>query len=219
MKNKTYRITAYLLAIVPAFIMLFLYPQLPDQIPTNWGIDGTVTYGGKGTIWALVFLSLALLLMFDLLPKIDPRKKNYEKFSKYYDGFCIFMMLFLMLMEGIIVSESFWPGRISVSKIVILLVGILFLFMGNMMPKVKSNFYMGIKTPWTLSDADVWNKTHRLGGILMFVTGAVVIIAGFLLPDVITFYVLMSLVIVVTLIPTIMSYIWYRNLQKEENDR
>ena len=144
------------------------------------------------------------------------RKKNYTKFSKYYDYFCMFMMVFLLLVNLIVVSESFFPGRISVGIVIQLLVGVLFLFLGNMMPKFKSNFFVGVKNPWTLSNTDVWNRTHRLSGILMFVMGLVIILTCFWLPPSLSFWLLMGMILLVVLIPTIMSYVWYQKLPEDQ---
>lgn len=217
MKNKKYRILAYILALVPLIIFSALYSKLPEQVPTNWGIDGTVTYSNKVNLWAMILMSPLFAVLFDVMPKIDPKKKNYNKFGKYYDAFCLFMMSFLLIMNGIIINESFYPGRISVSRVVIFLVAIMFIFLGNILPKTKTNFYFGIKTPWTISNPDVWNKAHRLGGRLMFGFGVIMLIINFFLSDQMIFGVMMVGIIIVTLIPTIMSYIWFKGSEKEES--
>ena len=80
-------------------------------------------------------------------------------------------------------SESFFPGHISVGKIVTLAIGVLFMFIGNIMPKIKSNFYLGIKTPWTLSDEEIWLRTHRFAGKTMFAAGAAAVILGWSITD------------------------------------
>ena len=90
--------------------------------------------------------------------------------------------------------------------------GLLFLFIGNIMGKVKPNFFMGIRNPWTISDPDVWNRTHRLGGGLFFLAGLVTVISAVLLPEAVTFAVLMTGVLVAALVPTAMSYLWYKRI-------
>lgn len=212
MKNKNYKILAYVLGIIPVIVLAFVYSKLPDQVPTHWDIDGTVTFSDKWQIWMLASMGLIFAILFDVLPKIDPRKESYKRFNKYYDGFCLVMIGFMDIMYGIILSESFVPGRISVSKVVMILIGGLFIFLGNIMPKIKSNFYMGIKTPWTLSNVDVWNKTHRLGGKLMFGVGIMMVICGFWIEGQVIFWIMMAGIIVATLVPTVMSYIWYKRI-------
>ena len=113
-------------------------------------------------------------------------------------------------MMGVALLESFRPGTVSVGRVVSALVGSLFVFIGNLMGKVKPNFLLGIRTPWTLSDPDVWNRTHRLGGGLFFLTGLATVASALLLPEKVTFWVLMAGVLAAALIPAVMSYVWYR---------
>lgn len=214
MKNKKLRILNYALAVLGILITAALYPWLPDKIPTNWGYNGTVTYSPKTTVWLCCGLLPFLAFLFDYMPKIDPRKRNYIKFAPYYDSFCIFMQFFLLVMLGITLSESFFPGHISVGRIVTIIVGILFMFLGNVLPKTRSNFYMGIKTPWTLSDDEIWRRTHRLGGKTMFAAGALSLIFGWSMTDHGGKYIIMALLLGSMAIPCIMSYVWWR--QKAE---
>ncbi|MDD3193726.1 MAG: SdpI family protein [Oscillospiraceae bacterium] len=212
MQNKHSKIIIWILAALSPLLCAVTYPFLPEQVPMHWDINGTVSYEGKGTFIFMALLPLILAVLFLYLPKIDPRKKNYPKFGKYYDYFCMFMMAFLLITNLVIVSESFFPGRISVGIVIQMLVGVLFLFLGNMLPKFKSNFFIGIKNPWTLSNTDVWNRTHRLAGILMFALGIIIILTCFWLPQEISFWLMMSLVLLSVLIPTFMSYLWYQKL-------
>ena len=218
MKNKHSKIIIWILAALSPILCAATYPFLPQQVPMHWDINGTVSYEGKETFIFMAVLPLLLAGLFIYLPKIDPRKKNYAKFSKYYDYFCMFMMVFLLIANLVVVSESFFPGRISVGIAIQMLVGVLFLFLGNMMPKFKSNFFVGIKNPWTLSNTDVWNRTHRLSGILMFGMGIVTILTCFWLPPSLSFWLMMGMVLLLVLVPTIMSYIWYRKLPEEKRD-
>ena len=216
-KNRSKRII-WILAVLSPVLGAAAYPFLPEQVPMHWGLDGTVSYEGKGTFIFMALLPLLLAALLIYLPKMDPRKKNYTKFSKYYDYFCMFMMVFLLLVNLIVVSESFFPGRISVGIVIQLLIGVLFLFLGNMMPKFKSNFFVGIKTPWTLSNTDVWNRTHRLAGGMMFAAGLLIILTCFWLPQEISFWLLMVLVMISVLVPTVMSYLWYKKITGSSQD-
>lgn len=216
MTKKQLLILICVLALVPLIVTALLYGSLPEQIPTHWNLDGSVTYSGKSTIWMTAGLSPVLAGLLLVLPKIDPRKKNYEKFRGYYNVFIVVLLLFLLIVDGIILSESLWPGRISVGRVVTVGVGILFVFLGNIMPKIKNNFFMGLRTPWTLSDSDVWNKTNRLGGKLFFWFGLVIALSGLLLPESVTFVITMIGVAAICIVPAAMSYVWYRRNHKEE---
>ncbi len=216
MKNRKLRILTYLLAAVSLLLAIVLYPSLPAEIPTHWDIDGTVTYSGKSTIFLTGSLGLLIAVLMDFLPRIDPRRRNYQKFNKYYDLFCVFMELFILMISLITITETYRPGTVSVPTLTMILIGILFLFIGNIMPKLKSNFYMGIKTPWTLSSEEVWHKTHRLGGKCFFLTGILCLVFALLPLRHSMVYVLClgSLILIAALIPMVMSYLWWRQEQK-----
>lgn len=216
MKNRKLRIAAYALAIITLLMTVVLYPSLPNQIPMTWGTDGTVGYNDKYQIFFMSGMGILFAVLFDILPKIDPRRKNYQKFGSYYDGFCVFMQLFLLIMNGVILTESFRPGTVSVPVITMLCMGILFLFIGNILPKVKSNFYMGIKTPWALSSDEVWRKTHRLGGKCFFLVGIVLIASSFLPDQEAVFWITFVCIMAACLIPSAMSYIWWRREQNKQ---
>ena len=177
----------------------------------HWGFDGEIDrYGGKNELWLMAALGPLFALLFQFLPRLDPRKRNYEKFQKYYDAFGVVITAFVAVMMGIALVEAFHPGTVSMGRVISALVGLLFLFLGNLMGKVKPNFFMGIRNPWTLSNPDVWNRTHRLGGGLFFLAGLATAVSAVLLPERITFWVLMGGVLAAALIPTVMSYVWYR---------
>lgn len=214
MKNKKLRFLCYFLAVLGVVVTALLYTSLPELIPTQWGIDGSATLSPKSRIWTACGMLPLFAVLFDFVPHIDPKKKNYVKFSGYYDGFCVFLQLFLLLMLAITLCESLYPGRISVGRVVMVVLGCLFLFIGNMLPKIKSNFYMGIKTPWAISDEENWYKTHRLAGKTMFSAGAVTILIGWFLPLKVCHFLLLGLISLAVLIPIFMSFIWWRQKQQ-----
>jgi len=168
-------------------------------------------------LWWLSGIAPALALLFMLLPKIDPRKKNYEKFRGLYDGFALFMMMFMLGLVALVISESLNPGKFSVEFVIVAACGLLFVFIGNMMPKVKSNFFIGIKTPWALSNTEVWNKTHRLAGYLFFFGGLLTFLIAFFLREYALFITLMVIVAVMAIVPAVMSYVWFEKLKNEHN--
>ena len=217
MKNKKLRIIAYLIPLLVLAVTACLYPRLPEQIPTNWSVDGTVTYSEKHEIWLIAGMGILFAVLFDILPKIDPRKENYKKFGSYYDGFCIAMQLFMAAMSALILLASFHPGKIAVSHIVAVLVGVLLMGLGNIMPEIKSNFYMGIKTPWTLSDDQIWHRTHRLGGRLFVAAGAVMVLSVLFLPLKPAFFLSMVCILAAALIPGVMSYFWWKKANPKKS--
>jgi len=215
MKNKRNIILMWIFALIPVLLVAILYPHLPDIVPTNFGFDGTVnTYGPKSTLWMLGGMCPLLALLFQFLPFIDPRKRNYAKFQKYYDIFCIGTELFLLVIVGLLLTEIVRPGTVSIVRSITALISILFIFLGNMMGKIKPNFFFGIRTPWTIADPDIWGRTHTLGGKLWFFTGLVLLPASLLLPEKIFFIIMMVGILGSSLLVCILSYLWF----KQKND-
>ena len=97
MTKKSTWIVLWLLALAPVALVAACYGALPDRVPTHWGLDGTVTYGPKALLWLFALLSPALTALLRLLPRLDPRRGNYARFQRCYDGFCAALLLFLLL--------------------------------------------------------------------------------------------------------------------------
>lgn len=216
MKSHKARIITWLLAVISFLLPAALYPVLPDRIPTHWDLNGTITYSAKYMIFLTAGMGLLFAVLFDVLPKIDPRRQNYQKFGGYYDLFCVLMQVFVLVLNGISITEALRPGTLSVPTAVMIGIGLLFLFIGNIMPKFKSNFYMGIKTPWTISNEEVWRKTHRLGGKCFFFSGLICILCGFLpLKNSLLYGFCTFIILTAAFFPAVMSYIWWRKLSNE----
>ncbi|WP_295634170.1 SdpI family protein [uncultured Intestinimonas sp.] len=214
---KTMRLATWVLAAVPPVLLALCWGALPDRVPVHWGLDGAVTYGARWELVVPALLPLLLLALLRFLPRLDPRRKSYARFQREYDGFALALTLFLLALNAVTLVESLRPGTISVGRAVLVGVGVLFAWVGNLLPRIKSNFFMGFKTPWTLSDPDVWNRTNRLGGILMFALGAALVPCGLLLPERVCLAVVLGGTAVVVAVPSILSYIWYR--QKVDRTR
>ena len=200
-----------LLSVAPLLMVLAVYSKLPAQVPMHWGIDGNVDhYGSKTELFLLAGMNIFMLVMMYGLPKIDPKQGNYERFQGTYEWIIIWIMAFMTVIMGVTLIEAMHPGRFDIGRVICSMVGILFIAIGNMMPKVKRNFFTGVKTPWSLSNDVVWNKTHRLGGKCFVFGGVLMILSGFSGNGKIMFAATMLLVAVIVVVPMVMSYIWYK---------
>ena len=177
MTRKTRLLLCTLLTLAVSIGVLVSYSHLPDQIPSQWNINGIVSYGPRRIIWLLPAMMLFFNILLDIVPKIDP-KKNYMKFMKEYNLFCVFMNLFFAVLTAALELQALRPGLFDMRRLVWFSIGVLFLITGNIMPKFKPNFFSGIRTPWALADDENWKRTHRLGGKLFFLAGVVWIISG-----------------------------------------
>ena len=170
------------LILLTIFAAIFFYNSLPERIATHWNFAGEVDAYGSGQAQAIIIpiLMIGIYLLFLLLPYLDPKKERYEQFSKVYH---IFKNLFLLLFVIIyfVVGFNGLGYNLPVGLIIPGLIGILFIIIGNYMSKIKRNWFMGIRTPWTLSSEEVWNKTHRFGG-KMFILAGLLMIAETVLP-------------------------------------
>ena len=195
---------------ISVVLSIYFYQIFPAVVPTHWGISGQVN--GWSPRWIGAFLLPAILFvlyfLFDLLPKIDPKKENYADFKKVYSFFktAIMAVLFGVYIVaslnavGVMVSVDFW---------IPLLVGLLFIALGNYFAKIRNNYFVGIRTPWTLGNEEVWNKTHRLGGKMFVIGGLAMMITGFV-PVALRFPLLIIIVAMISVVPIIYSYILYR---------
>jgi len=170
-----------LVVILISFIIgIYFYPKFPDKIASHWNVKGEVD-GYIQKCWGLFLLPIILLglwLLFLIIPKIDPLKHNIEKFRKYFDAFIVLIVLFLFYLYVLTIfwnlGKTFDMGRALVPAI-----GILFFYIGVLLKYAKRNWFIGIRTPWTLSSDIVWDKTHKLGAKLFKIAGVIAFLAIF----------------------------------------
>lgn len=123
----------------------------------------------------------AVLALFRLLPRLDPRRANYEKFGETYDLVVTAVMVVLLCMHVLALGVALgWP--VPIGRLAPLIVGALLMVVGNVLPRARPTWFFGIRTPWTLSSDRVWERTHRVGGYMMIVAGATIALSGLLWP-------------------------------------
>ena len=208
MKKK---ILKYLLMAAPFLMILAVYNKLPAEVPMHWNIRGEIDrYGSRNELFLIAGINVFLGVFMSAVAKIDPKQKNYTKFRETYDWMVIWTLGFMTVLMGVVLAETMQPGTINISKVACIMVGILFIVLGNMMPKVKQNFFTGVKTPWALSSEVVWNKTQRLGGKSMVLGGVLILLSGFLSNGKATAFLIILIAILISIAPMMMSYIWYK---------
>ena len=169
-----------LLIVVAAFISSALvYPRLPETIPTHWDMSGQPN-GWSGRFfgaWVVPLFLLGMWALFRVLPAIDPRGSNYAKFGGAFEAIIDSIMLFMLGMHIIILRAGLgYP--VAIQRVVPFGVGLLLIVIGNLLPRARPNWFIGIRTPWTLSSDRVWEKTHRFGGRVFVVGGLLITIAA-----------------------------------------
>jgi len=212
--TRTTAIIAGILALTFA-ITIIAYPYMPDRIASHWGTSGEVN-GYLSKFWGLFLvplLSAGMTLLFLLIPRIDPLRANIREFRAVYDGFVIVFLLFLLYMQVFILL---WNAgvRVSIAQTLSPALGVLYYACGILIGKAKMNWFIGIRTPWTLSSETVWAKTHALGGRLFRLAGIVALL-GILFPAFSIFFILVP-VLVASVYLVVFSYREYR---REEMSR
>ena len=194
-----------------------LYPYLPEQIPTHWNFEGEVDdYTAKP--WGVIVLPLAAVFVFvvmKLIPIISPKGFRTDQFTGVLN---IFMVTLVGFMSGVgLLALLEASGRnVHINEMIVAGVGLLFIVIGNYLGKLRKNFFLGIRTPWTLASDEVWSRTHRLGGWIFVLIGFFLFLQAFIrFPK----QWLIGSIVVVALVPVIYSYVLYRQIEgfTEEN--
>jgi uncharacterized membrane protein len=206
------KIIAFLIVLLSFIVGVYFYPLMPSKMASHWDINGNVN-GYMSKFWGLFLMpiiSLTMLLLFIFLPKLDPQKENYKKFQKYFDNFIILLLLFLFYIYGFTI---FWSlgQKMDVNLAISPAFAVLFYYASVLIEKSKRNWFVGIRTPWTLSSDIVWDKTHKLGGKL-FKICAFASLLGLLWPEFVIFFVLLP-VILFTIFIIIYSYLEYKKIK------
>lgn len=204
-----------ILLILASFILsLYFYPSLPDKVPNHWNINGEVD-GYTNRFWGafgIPFLNAGLYILFIVLPHIDPKRKNYDRFPSTYRYIRYLMHIFFIGLQ-VFTFMAALGSPVKINAIVPIGIGLLFIFFGNVLGRVKHNYFVGIRTPWTLASEEVWRKTHRLAGP-MWVAGGILGIIASLINSSIGGKLFFGILMVISLVPTVYSYFVYRNLNQ-----
>jgi uncharacterized membrane protein len=189
---------------------LGIYARLPQRIPSHWNLQGEVD-GWMDKPWgpfmqpAIATLMLGLLW---LLPRIDPRRANVERFAEDRRLLINLIILFMAVVQAATFAHALgWP--VQVDRVILASIGLLFVGLGNYLPRIRSNWFMGIRTPWTMDNERVWRATHRVGG-RAFVAAGLVMAASALLPAGVRPWTAGVALAAAVAVPLVYSYVAYR---------
>ena len=197
---KKITIAIILIIILSFVIAIYAYQTIDgDKVASHWNAKGEVNgYMSKFLgVFLFPLILIGLYLVFLVIPKIDPLKKNIEKFRKYYDIFILAIMLFMFYV--FILTLLFNLGySFNMKTMLMPTIGLLFFGIGMFMKKLKRNWFIGIRTPWTISNDEVWKKTHLLGAKLFKLLGIIIFLGIFFRKYLLWFI----------LVPVIISVVW-----------
>jgi uncharacterized membrane protein len=203
------RWTAPLLIAAMWAFALAVYPRLPHRIPTHWNLRGEADgWGGPGAAFLFPAIATGTWLLMMVLPRIDPRRANWEKFAGEVRLIVGVLVLVFAWIEAVALGAALgW--NVDTGRAVTGGVGVMLAVIGNYLPRIRSNWFMGIRTPWTLSSESVWRDTHRIGGRAFVAGGVAMVLAGFI-PGTLAQLLAIVAVMVATLIPVVYSYLAWR---------
>lgn len=195
-----------IVCLIPIIAGIIFYPQLPNQIPTHWDSSGNVNGMSSRLVGAILFpLGLAVLnLLFPFIMRMDPKYENMNAKLKSLTHWII--PICEMICSGSTLAAGLGMET-HVEVIGPMVLGVIFVLIGNFLPKTKQSYTMGIKLPWTLNSEENWNHTHRLAGFLWVIGGLMIIVCGLLPFKVIP---IIAIVIVIAFLPCLYSYFFYR---------
>ena len=202
-----------LMVLLPFLYLIFIWNDLPETVPTHWNglgeIDG---YSNKtALIWIPFIFPLLIYILLTIVPKIDPKNK-INAMGKKYDQLKFILILFMTALALFILYSSNSQSATN-PNILFVLLGMLFAILGNYMKTLKPNYFIGIKTPWTLENETVWKKTHILGGKVWLIGGLAIVFFSMVLSNSINLIFFISTTLLLAIIPIIYSYLEFKKLK------
>jgi uncharacterized membrane protein len=173
-------------------LALALYNRMPDPMASHWNQGGADGYISRfGGMFHLPFAATGLAFLFLVIPAIDPLKSNINRFRSAYDWFVTFFLGFLLY---IYVLTLFWNHgtRFDFIQLIVPAVALLIFVIGILMERFKRNYFIGIRTPWTLNNEKVWDRTHKIGGTI-FKIAALLTLPGIILPNLVIWFLLVPI--------------------------
>jgi len=211
--SKSINISMYIMMAIPFIYLAMVWQDLPETIATHFNASGEADgFGPKNTlIYMLLLLVGGTFFLFKIIPLIDPKKRFLQMEDSYQK--IQFFVLALMSAISIFLIYTAVSGGDSNNSLLFALMGLFFMAMGNYLPTMKPNYFVGIRTPWTLESETNWRKTHRLGGKVFMISGLIITLSSLLLDSEKAFVVMMSVIMLMTFILIGFSYMEYRRME------
>ena len=214
MSTRTTIIVSLIVILAATIASAAIFPRLPEMAASHWNAAGQVD-GTMPRFWAaflMPLVSIGLLLLFLVIPAMDPLKANIAKFRSYYNAFIALIIVFMLFIHAVTLAWNLGYDQFNIGNAIVPAVGLIFLFSGVMMAKAKRNFFVGIRTPWTLSNDTIWEETHKLGSKMFIGAGIITILSAFFGEA--GFWIIVPVIMVAAFVPIVYSYILWRRISK-----
>jgi len=201
------------IALIPFAYLGYIWNRLPEEVPMHWNGAGEIDrYGDKKELLVTLFMLVGITyFIFLIIPYIDPKQK-LQNMGKKLNSLRMILTIFMSGLAVFILYSV--QQKNSNPSFIFSIIGLLFAFLGNYFKTIKPNYFIGIKTPWTLENEEVWKKTHELGGKLWFVGGLLMALT-FVLPNKIQFYTFLGITAVITIVPIVYSYLEFKKIKNQ----
>lgn len=209
----------WLIVILPVIVFMIVHKRLPDKIPSHYNLQGRADAYQSPLAFLLFAGGTNLFIYFLLLfvPRIDPKKASYPLFAKTY--YIIRIVVHLVMTAIFCLSLMAALGTVmNIPRLIPLAVLLLFTVLGNYLGNVRPNWFVGIRTPWTLSNETVWRKTHQLGGRLMFFSGLTGFILALFASQSFLNVIVIAAVVIGAIVPAVYSYFEYRKIENSNTN-
>jgi len=202
------------IVLLPFIYLASIWHQLPEQVPLHWNLEGEIDrYGNKIELILIpILLPLLIYSIFLIIPKIDPKNK-LTKMGNKYQSIKIILTSFMSVL-ALFILYSVKKQSITNPNFIIISLGVLFIILGNFFKTIKPNYFLGIRTPWTLESETVWKETHIMAGKLWFIGGVIIIFSSLILNSETNSIVFFTITGIITIVPIIYSYLQFNKKQK-----
>jgi len=200
---------------IPFIYLGYVWNSLPEKVPMHWNYKGEIDrYGDKQELLLIpLILPFFVYLIFLIVPYIDPKKQIHKMGTKYHTFKFIFVLLMAVL--ALIIIHSAIDQSISNINYLTLLIGLLFSVIGNFSKTIKPNYFIGIRTPWTLENENVWKTTHFLAGKIWFIGGLLIVCSSLILEKELAQSIFISITLIIAFIPIVYSYFKFKQITKD----
>lgn len=200
-------------ALLPFVYLAYIWNELPKEVPMHWNASGEIDrWGDKSELFVMLFMLTGITyFIFLVIPYIDP-KQRLQSMGNKLNNLRLILGLFMSALAIYILYSV--QQKTSNPVLIFPLIGLLFAFLGNYFKTIKPNYFIGIRTPWTLENEEVWKKTHLMGGKLWFVGGLLMALT-FVLPNEIQLYTFLGITAVISIVPIVYSYLEFKKIKNQ----
>ncbi len=215
MKKYFAELILIVISLLPYAYLWLIWEQLPDTVPTHFNFQGQADdWSSKSTLLYLPgLLGIGIYLLMLILPSLDPKNKLRDMGQKFFT-IRLILALFMTALSLYILYAS-WDGRMNGPNFIMLIMGAFFAALGNYLQAVRPNYFVGIRTPWTLENEEVWKSTHRLGGKIWMIGGLMILLLALIRNHTVLISILFGVIMtIMVLVPVIHSYRKFRQLRQ-----